>query len=148
MFENLDTSGLSEAELWTLREAAGFYISIAGDREADGVDPPGTREAAEALAAAATRMDRDVQPLTQLEWTADDFGPAEAIARSLGYEQTAYTSSSALWGLFCLPENPATWKGNPRATQGGCIVKTRELGFLFVQVDEDLGFPCGDEEDE
>lgn len=63
---------------------------------------------------------------------------AERIARHLGYVQYAYTSTSGLWGLFCLPENPATAKpGEP--TRGGCVIKTREFGFLFVQDTEDLG---------
>jgi hypothetical protein len=77
------------------------------------------------------------QVLTQVEWEGEDFAKGEAIARALGYEQFAYTSTSALWGLFCLPENPRTWRGNRQALQGGCIVKTRELGFLFVQDGED-----------
>ena len=81
-------------------------------------------------------MSNDTQRLTQLEFQEEDFAVAERMARRLGYTQTAYTSSSALWGLFCLPENPAYSKG-PR--QGGCIIKTRELGFLWVQDQEDLG---------
>jgi hypothetical protein len=59
-----------------------------------------------------------------------DIETAEKIARRLGYKQTAYTSTSALWGLYCLPE---------RATQRkGCVIKTKELGFLFVQDTEDM----------
>ena len=80
----------------------------------------------------------DTQTLTQLEWTDEDFERGEKIARSLGYEQFAYTSTSALWGLFCLPENPQTWKGPRQALTGGCVIKTRELGLLFVQDLEDL----------
>lgn len=78
--------------------------------------------------------------LTQEEFVGDDFDKAEAIARALGYKQTAYTSTSALVGLFCLPEAPRAPLYNmaPR-TQGGCIIKTRELGFLFVQDGEDRG---------
>lgn len=69
-------------------------------------------------------------PLTQLEFTDSDHETAERIARALGYTQTAYTSTSALWGLFCLRD---------RASQkAGCIIRTRELGFLFVQDVEDL----------
>lgn len=81
----------------------------------------------------------ETQQLTQLEFRDEDHAIAERIARQLGYRQTAYTSTSALWGLFCLPENPATWRGARRALHGGCIVKTRELGLLFVQDLEDLG---------
>ena len=81
---------------------------------------------------------KDSQPLTQLEFQPDDFTRAERIAAFLGYQQTAYTSTSALWGLFCLPENPRTAKPG-EATRGGCIIKTRALGLLFVQDLEDLG---------
>ncbi|HET9256313.1 MAG TPA: hypothetical protein VFO16_14100 [Pseudonocardiaceae bacterium] len=75
-------------------------------------------------------MTKTTPPLTQLEFSGDDFEIAERIARRLGYRQTAYTSTSALWGLFCLRD---------RASQrAGCIIRTRELGFLFVQDVEDL----------
>jgi ribosomal protein S8E len=77
------------------------------------------------------------QVLTQVEFEGDDFEVAEKIAARLGFEQTAYTSTSALWGLFCLPENPEYAKSG-QATKGGCIIKTEELGFLFVQDGEDL----------
>ena len=83
-------------------------------------------------------MSNDTQQLTQLEFQEEDFPVAERLAKRLGYTQTAYTSSSALWGLFCLPENPAYAKPG-QATRGGCIIKTRELGFLWVQDQEDLG---------
>jgi hypothetical protein len=90
-----------------------------------------------------------------LEFEPDDFPKAEGIARALGFEQTAYTSTSALWGLFCLPENPR-YARRGQATEGGCIIKTAELGFLFVQDGEDrhLGNdwadvePVSEEEDE
>lgn len=82
-------------------------------------------------------MTETTQPLTQEEFTEQDFDKAEKIARALGYEQTAYTSTSALWGLFCLPENPEYAKPG-QAVVGGCIIKTRELGLLFVQDGEDL----------
>ena len=77
------------------------------------------------------------QLLTQVEFDEADFPIAERIARRLGYKQTAYTSTSALWGLYCLPENPATAKAG-EATHGGCIIKTIELGLMFVQDLEDL----------
>ena len=70
------------------------------------------------------------QALTQVEFDEEDFRVAERVARRLGYTQTAYTSTSALWGLFCLPD---------RATQKkGCVIKTRELGLMFVQDLEDM----------
>ena len=77
-------------------------------------------------------------PLTPLEFSPGDFPKAEKLAAALGYEQTAYTSTSALWGMFCLPENPATWKGDTRALCGGCIIKTEQFGLLFVQDAEDI----------
>ena len=75
--------------------------------------------------------------IQQVEMTAGDIEKAGTLAARLGYEQTAYTSSSAMWGLFCLPENPAR---NPRnlPTCGGCIIKTAQFGLLFVQDLEDL----------
>lgn len=81
---------------------------------------------------------KNTQPLTQLEFEESDFKLAQRLAKSLGYSQTAYTSTSALWGLFCLPENPRTAKPG-EATKAGCIIKTQELGLLFVQNLEDLG---------
>ncbi len=70
--------------------------------------------------------------ITQVEFEEKDFDIAERVAKQLGYTQTAYTSTSAMWGLFCLPD---------RATQkSGCIIKTKEFGFLFVQDLEDLHF--------
>lgn len=80
----------------------------------------------------------NTKTLTQMEFQPEDFEQAYQIARRLGYQQMAYTSTSALIGIFCLPENP---RRNPqhRPTQGGCIIKTKELGFLFVQDQEDLG---------
>lgn len=77
------------------------------------------------------------QPLTQVEFAQADFPRAQEMARRLGYQQTAYTSTTALWGLFCLPENPRTAKPG-EATDAGCIIKTQELGLLFVQDLEDL----------
>lgn len=74
--------------------------------------------------------EKKTQLLTQVEFEESDFPEAEKIARRLGYTQTAYTSSSALWGLFCLPDRPTQRKG--------CIIKTLELGMLFVQDSEDL----------
>lgn len=75
-------------------------------------------------------MKDDTQALTQVEFDDRDFDVAERIAKRLGFTQTAYTSTSALWGLFCLPD---------RATQKkGCIIKTKELGLLYVQDLEDM----------
>lgn len=76
--------------------------------------------------------------LTQEEFSEEDFPIAERVARRLGYQQTAYTSTSALWGLFCLRENPRTWTGPRRALEEACIIKTREFGLMVVQTLEDL----------
>jgi hypothetical protein len=35
-------------------------------------------------------------------------------------------------------ENPARWRGNPQALREGCIIKTAELGLIFVQIEENL----------
>lgn len=72
--------------------------------------------------------------LTQIEFEdnniVSDFVVAGRIAKHMGYEQTAYTSSSALIGLFCLPENPSRPENRHKPHCGGCIIKTKELGFL------------------
>jgi hypothetical protein len=70
------------------------------------------------------------QNLTMVEFKGDDFDKAEKVAKRLGFTQTAYTSSSALWGLFCLPDRPTQKRG--------CVVKTRELGFMYVQCLDDM----------
>lgn len=54
----------------------------------------------------------------------------EKAAKRLGFTQTAYTSTSGLWGLFCLPDN-ATHRH-------GCFIKTRQFGIVFVSDLEDL----------
>ena len=68
--------------------------------------------------------------ITPLEFEERDFETAEAIARRLGFTQTAYTSTSGLWGLFCLPDRPKQ--------RQGCIIKTREFGLMFVADLEDM----------
>lgn len=68
--------------------------------------------------------------ITQLEMTEADIEFAETIAANLGFKQTAYTSTSQLWGLFCLPDHARH--------KHGCIIKTTELGFLFISDLEDL----------
>lgn len=77
-------------------------------------------------------------PLTQAEFKTSDFEQAEALAKKLGYEQTAYTSTSALIGLFCLPENPSLPENKHKPHRGGCIIKTKELGFMFVQTEDEI----------
>lgn len=69
-------------------------------------------------------------PINQIEMSEKDIETAEAIAKKLGYTQTAYTSTSAMWGLFCLSNNARQ--------KSGCVIKTKEFGFLFIQDLEDL----------
>lgn len=88
-------------------------------------------------ASAQIRKAENGPPITQTEFLDGDFEQAERIARSLGYDQTAYTSSSAAWGLYCLRSRPSQ--------RAGVIIKTRELGFLFVQDLEDLNLSHGRE---
>ncbi len=69
-------------------------------------------------------------PITPVEMTEKDILLCEVAAARLGFTQTAYTSSSGLWGLFCLPD---------RAGQReGCFIKTAQFGIMFVQDLEDL----------
>lgn len=75
-------------------------------------------------------VERGYQTLTMVEFSDDDFILAERMARRLGFTQTAYTTTSALWGLFCLPDRPRQ--------RHGCIVKTRELGLMFVATAENM----------
>ena len=82
------------------------------------------------------KLERDKQmtpsppPITQLEMSEADIAFAEKIAKGLGYTQTAYTSTSLFWGVFCLPDHARH--------KHGCIIKTQECGFLFVSDLEDL----------
>lgn len=69
-------------------------------------------------------------PITPLEFNEQDHDTADQMAKRLGFRQTAYTSTSALWGLFCLPDVPGQ--------RHGCIIKTREFGMMFVADLEDL----------
>ena len=76
--------------------------------------------------------------INQIEYAEEDHDKAERLAAHMGYTQTAYTSSSALWGLICLADN---LKHNPRGkANGGCIIKTAQFGLMFVQDCEDLHF--------
>ena len=74
--------------------------------------------------------------ITPIEMTPKDIETAQEMAKRMGYgEDTAYTSSSALWGLFCMAQNPEHSTG-PECP--GCIIKTLEFGLMFVQDLEDL----------
>lgn len=69
-------------------------------------------------------------PITPLEMTEADILLCEHAAKRIGYTQTAYTSTSGLWGLFCLPDHAKH--------RHGVFIKTREFGILFVSDLEDL----------
>lgn len=71
-------------------------------------------------------------PITPLIMTYSDIALAERAALRLGYTQTAYTSSSGLWGLFCLPDS--------QEQMAGQFIKTEEFGLVFIQDLEDLKF--------
>ena len=77
--------------------------------------------------------------ITQLEFKDNDFKNSESIAKQLGFKQTAYTSTSELIGLFCIIDGEQYKRGK----KSGCIIKSKELGFLFVQHLEDLGIDEG-----
>ena len=76
-----------------------------------------------------------MKQLTQLEFIGEDFIKAEKIADKLGFKGNyAYTSTSDLIGLFCLVDGEQYRQGKTK----GCIIKTKEFGFMFVQDLEDL----------
>lgn len=81
---------------------------------------------------AAQHVANETQALTQVGPDRFDFDRAESLAERLGYTQTAYTSTSALWGLFCLRDSADDQKLE------GCIIQTVELGLMFVALDEDV----------
>tara|TARA_R110000868_G_C10591080_1_gene739582 strand:+ start:142 stop:357 length:216 start_codon:yes stop_codon:yes gene_type:complete len=68
--------------------------------------------------------------LTLLEFSPDDFAPAHALCAKLGYGTSyAYTTSSEIPGLYCLPL---------RANQNTTVIcKTAEFGLIAVQTFED-----------
>ena len=68
-------------------------------------------------------------PITQIEFEDSEFLRAEEMAKRLGFTQTAYTSTSGLWGLFCLPDHSKQ--------RHGCIIKTKQFGLMFVADLED-----------
>lgn len=70
--------------------------------------------------------------ITQIEMTEADIELAERAASRLGYTRTAYTSTSALWGLFCLRDSAKDRK------PACCFIKTAEFGLLRVSDLEDL----------
>lgn len=69
-------------------------------------------------------------PITPLELSKAEIALCERAAMRLGFTQTAYTSSSGLWGLFCFPDRPTQ--------REGCFIKTAQFGIMFVSDLEDL----------
>ena len=68
--------------------------------------------------------------IQQVEMTEAEIAIAETMARRLGYTQTAYTSTSEIWGLYRLPDNARQ--------KSGVIFKTAQFGLVFFQDMEDL----------
>ena len=76
-----------------------------------------------------------MKQLTQREFTDKDFEGAKKLADILGYgESTAYTSTSDLIGLHCMPDQQQYGSG----LMGGSIIATEEFGLMFVQTVEDI----------
>tara|TARA_B100000287_G_C20523790_1_gene738068 strand:- start:696 stop:1019 length:324 start_codon:yes stop_codon:yes gene_type:complete len=69
-----------------------------------------------------------------LEFEDEDWEKAKIFARELGYSQTAYTSHGVFNELACIPDREDYDMGK----RGGRIIKTAELGFMFIQLDEDI----------
>ena len=69
-----------------------------------------------------------------LEFEDEDWEKAKIFARELGYSQTAYTSHGVFNELACIPDREDYDMGK----RGGKIIKTAELGFMFIQLDEDI----------
>ena len=127
---------LERMEAMCERHAIALLTLCTGEAHRDphidhcGVCAPRWGYCGEAVRVEAKRTQGAPPPITPVEFDEADFAVAERIARRLGYRQIAYTSTSALWGLFCLPD---------RASQRrGCIIKTREFGLMFVQDTEDM----------
>ena len=71
-----------------------------------------------------------MKTLTLLEFAPDDHATAQALCARLGYGTSyAYTTSSDIPGLYCLPL---------RASQRGAVIcKSAEFGLIAVQTFED-----------
>lgn len=87
--------------------------------------------------ARAARRPDQAPILTMREFTPRDHDLANETGRRLGYKQRAYTSTSGLWGYFCLAENPEHVSG---PTEQRIIIATEEHGIMVVQDLEDLKF--------
>ena len=70
--------------------------------------------------------------LTQREFTPEDFTGAKELAKAMGYDQHAYTSTSDLIGLHCL----VTGEQYKAGKRDGTIIATAEFDLVFVQLAE------------
>lgn len=72
-----------------------------------------------------------MKALAQLEMNEAQLERARTLAARLGFgDSTAYASTSALIGLYCLPTRPDQ--------HAACIVYTAELGLLVIADLEDV----------
>lgn len=93
-----------------------------------------------------TNQETNTKRLTMLEFKENDTATAQKLADKLGFTQTAYTSTSDIIGLFCLRDNPQNTTPRNKGLNtkiSGCVIKTKEFGFMFVATDEDCGFDYG-----
>ena len=76
-----------------------------------------------------------VKKIHSLPFEEEDWEKAEILAKELGYGQTVYTSHGVFNELACIAdrEEQQQW-----GRKSGRIIKTAELGFVFVQTDEEL----------
>lgn len=70
--------------------------------------------------------------LTMVEMSEAQLARAQEVAKRLGFSQTAYTSTSAVPGLFCLPDHSQH--------RHGVLVQTNELGLVWLADMEDPQF--------
>lgn len=77
---------------------------------------------------------KGVKTIRSLPFEEEDWEKAEIFAKELGYTQTAYTSHGVFNELACIADREDYDMGK----RSGAIIKTAELGFLFVQSDENL----------
>lgn len=71
-----------------------------------------------------------MKTMTMMEMNEADISTAKRIAKRLGFAQHVYTSTSDIIGLFCLPDHAGH--------RHGCVVKTKEFGFMYVSDLEDM----------
>lgn len=70
------------------------------------------------------------QQLSLVEMGEAELALAQKVAKRLGFKQTAYTSTSAIPGLFCLPDHAKH--------KHGVLAQSKELGLIWIADLEDL----------